>query len=628
MNGNKKEKKQRSGNNVFSDAIQLFRKCGINLALFELLYKLGSIAVLYPVFVLGVNLTLKISGHIYLTNDYFFAYIKNPATIAFLLIMVIIMAFGITYEVSCLSVCFDAGYHQNPLSVFGIFLSGGRLMRQTMKKKKAASVVNITVISVFMNITLLGFILSDITIPDSARKVISDNRTVLIIIGAVVLILFIYSIIHMFAINFMTHDGEKISVSLSKSRRMIKDRLIRTLITMVCWNIVIIAAVFVIYMIVLLIVCGGVMLLDMADIGMAVYLSVFRVFITIIKIVLTIVAIPVAFGVITSLFYRYRCDSGNELNMGEITEAVVQKRNRRCRKKKQHGKTFYWMTALVISLVFLAVDVIYLLDAFDNSPFDRVELLHETKVMAHRGSSYNAPENTMAAFENAVAATADYIELDVHETKDGVIVVMHDSNLKRTTGFNGNVWDYDYETIRQLDAGSWFDSEFSDCYIPTLDEVMEYTKGKIKLNIEIKLSTHEPNLVAGVAELIEKYNYEDDCCVTSMNYEALCRIKEINPGIETGYVLMVAYGDYYKLDNVDVISIDSSYVNKSIVDTIHNYGKKIFVWTVNSDSKARKLATIGVDAIITDNPAMGREAVYAHYSNKLITNVLSYVFKR
>ena len=627
MARNENDQKRRSGNNVFSDAIQLFRKCGVNLALFEMLYKLGTIVVLYPLFVLGVNLTLKISGHSYLTNNYFFEYIRNPGTIAFLLIMIVLLAFYVTYEVSCLSVCFDAAYHGNPISVLRIFSSGARLMRRTMKKKKAAAVVNITVISVCLNLTLLGFVLSDITIPDAAKKVIRENRTALSIIGAVIFILFIYSIIHMFAINYMTYDGTNITDSLRRSRSMIKDRLFRTLLTMVCWNVVIMAAIFVIYMVVLLIVCGGVTILDMADIGMAVYLSVFRVFITIIKIVLTVVAIPVTYGVITSLFYRYRCDSGNELNMGEITEGIIQKKHRR-KKTKTHGNIFYQMAALAVSLVFLAVDVLYLVDAFDNSPFDRVELLHETKVMAHRGSSYNAPENTMAAFENAVAATADYIELDVHETRDGVIVVIHDSNLKRTTGFNGNVWDYDYDRIRQLDAGSWFDSEFSDCYIPTLDEVMEYTRGKIKLNIEIKLSKKEPDLVSGVAELIEKHHYENDCCVTSMNYDALCQIKAINPEIETGYVLTVAYGEYYKLDNVDVISIDSSYVNKSTVDTIHNYGKKVFAWTVNSDSKARKLAAIGVDAIITDNPAMGREAVYAHYSNRLITNVLSYVFKR
>ena len=127
------------------------------------------------------------------------------------------------------------------------------------------------------------------------------------------------------------------------------------------------------------------------------------------------------------------------------------------------------------------------------------------KVYAHRGYSGRYPENTMLAFENAVKATADYIELDVHETKDGEIVVIHDDNLKR---------------------------------IPTLEEVMSYTKGKIKLNIEIKLSAYEPDLVEGVAALIEKYDYKDECYVTSMNYKALTEIKEINEEIKTAMLLL------------------------------------------------------------------------------------------
>ena len=211
MTQNKKKSKNKSGNNVFSDAIQLFRKCGLNLALFELLFKLGSIAVLYPLFVSGLNLTLKISGHSYLTNNYFFTYIKSPATIIFFFLMIVILAFNITYEVSCLSVCFDAAYHKKPIAIWNIVRSGSRLMRHTMKKKKILSVLNITIISVSMNITLLGFVLSDITIPDAAKKVIRDNRAAIAIAGIVVIIFFAYSVIHMFAINYMTYDGENIS---------------------------------------------------------------------------------------------------------------------------------------------------------------------------------------------------------------------------------------------------------------------------------------------------------------------------------------------------------------------------------------------------------------------------------
>ena len=235
----------------------------------------------------------------------------------------------------------------------------------------------------------------------------------------------------------------------------------------------------------------------------------------------------------------------------------------------------------------------------------------------------------MLAFENAVDSMADYIELDVHETRDGEIVVIHDSNLRRTTDLTANIWEVSYEEIKDVDAGSYFgdEEEFSECTIPTLREVMEYAGGKIKLNIEIKLSDKEPHLVQKVAELIDEYGYQEDCYVTSMSYDALKQIKSIDERIKTGYVLTIAYGNFYNLDYCDAFSINSAYVNKKMVDAIHNRGKKIFVWTVNSSSKAKEMTEIGVDAIITDNPVMTREIVYSKYNNPLFKNVLDYVFR-
>ena len=180
-----------------------------------------------------------------------------------------------------------------------------------------------------------------------------------------------------------------------------------------------------------------------------------------------------------------------------------------------------------------------------------------------------------------------------------------------------------------MDAGSYFGEEeaFAECYIPTLREVMEFTKDKIKLNIEIKLSDNEPHLVEKVVALIQEFEYTEDCYVTSMSYEALKEIKNIDPNIKTGYVLTLAYGNFYNLDYCDAFSINAAYVNKNMVDAIHNRGKEIFVWTVNSRSKAKEMTAIGVDAVITDNPVMAKEVVYSKYSSPLFSNVISYVFK-
>ena len=133
---------------------------------------------------------------------------------------------------------------------------------------------------------------------------------------------------------------------------------------------------------------------------------------------------------------------------------------------------------------------------------------------AHRGLSAHAPENTLYAFSDAIDAGANLIELDVQQTKDGVLVVMHDSSLRRTTGDKRSIWEVDYDEIADLDAGSWFDPAYANARISTLEDVLRFVGGKVQLNIEIKPTKHNTDdLEQNVADLIAQYGYEDKCWV-------------------------------------------------------------------------------------------------------------------
>lgn len=604
----------------FADSVALIKMCGPSLLMFELLYKLSSIAIIYPLFLKGFEFTLSKAGFKYLTNTYVLQYIKSPYTIIFFLLILLFFAFYITYEVSCLTVSFDAAYHGNTLTVADIFRSGARLMNKTMKVKRINTFFHVLSVSVMMNITVMIFFILNITFPSSVMRWIDAHRTFIIIMGLLFLAYFIYCMLHIFIINYMAYDGADITESKKRSRNLLKSRGIKTFLVMIGWNGIILLGIFIVYWILVGLIWLGTFILDKANFGMAIYLTIFRGILNISKILMVMVTVPLSYGVITGLFFRYRADFGTEVNMGDITEQVDKRRT-------GFVKLQYFVSIIVVA-VSLFFDISYMVQAFEKNPFSKVEMFSNTMVMAHRGSSYDAPENTMLAFDNAISAMADYIELDVHETKDGEIVVLHDASLKRTTGVNKKVWNVTYNDIKDLDAGSYFgdDEEFAQCRIPTLREVIEHTKGKIKLNIEIKLSDNEPELVAKVANLINEYELWDDCCVTSMNYEALKQIKKIDSNITTGYVLTIAYGSFYNLDYCDAFSINAAYVNKNIVDAIHNRGKQIFVWTVNSESKAEEMTAMGVDALITDNPVMGREVVYSKYTNPLFKNVLDYVF--
>lgn len=220
-------------------------------------------------------------------------------------------------------------------------------------------------------------------------------------------------------------------------------------------------------------------------------------------------------------------------------------------------------------------------------------------ITAHRGSSYEAPENTLIAIEKAISNGATHVEIDVQLTKDGELILLHDETFKRTTGIEKRPDEMTLEETKQLDAGIWFGEEFEGEKIPTLQEVIDFCKGKITLNIEIKGSNHSPEICDALVSIIQKNHFSNDCVITSLNYEDLVRIEELNPLIDTGYIMFVALGDLSDL-NIDFYSIEASNVNEEFVNVAHELGREVHVWTINEESDMLEMLAYGVDNIITD----------------------------
>ena len=166
-----------------------------------------------------------------------------------------------------------------------------------------------------------------------------------------------------------------------------------------------------------------------------------------------------------------------------------------------------------------------------------------------------------------------------------------------------------YDEIRGLDAGGWFRKEFAGEPVPTLNEVLDYCKGKLNLNIEIKSNGHNEDIVPKVLELIEEYHMEDQCIVTSMDYHFLRQVKEWNPEITTGYIMSVAYGDVSRLEYADLLSVKYIYVTESMVRSAHEAGKQVHAWTVNAKGNIMRMNSMGVDNIITDRTTLVREVL-------------------
>jgi len=225
------------------------------------------------------------------------------------------------------------------------------------------------------------------------------------------------------------------------------------------------------------------------------------------------------------------------------------------------------------------------------------------RVIAHRGASGYAPENTMAAFRKALEMGAEMIEFDVHRTSDGKFVIMHDGETDRTTGVKGKIAEMTLEQIEQLDAGSWFSKDFTGEKVPTLSQVLEWAKGKIQVNIEIKSEGCEEEVV----RLINKLDTKNETIVTSFHHEFLKKIKELDPEIITG-ALIGDVKDEKQLDDIIAAcapnALNPRYINisKSNVKWAHTKGLAVNIYTVNDTISMQRLIKFGADGIITNYP--------------------------
>ena len=230
---------------------------------------------------------------------------------------------------------------------------------------------------------------------------------------------------------------------------------------------------------------------------------------------------------------------------------------------------------------------------------------HEPGIVAHRGDSVVAPENTMPAFELALAEEPEWVEFDVHETKDGVMIVSHDDNLKRVTGKKVYVHELTYEELEKLDCGSWFSDEYAGLKFSTFDEVLKTFKdSNIRLQVEIKPTKYDHELEEKVLKIINDNGMHDRCIITSLKAAPLKRIKELDPTMITAYSMYIAWDHIEDITWSDYFTIEESNVTPELVADIHKAGKKCFAWTVNSEETVQNLVDSNVDGILTDDPQM------------------------
>jgi glycerophosphoryl diester phosphodiesterase len=235
--------------------------------------------------------------------------------------------------------------------------------------------------------------------------------------------------------------------------------------------------------------------------------------------------------------------------------------------------------------------------------------MRSPQIFAHRGAKAVAPENTIPAFARALEMGVAGIELDVHCSKDGRLVVIHDESLTRTTNGKGDVGDYTAAELANLDAGSHFSPEFATVGVPTLDEVFDLVGDRCLVNVEVK--TNDPlggDQVEPLLAMIEARRLYEQVIVSSFNPVSLIKIRHLNPKVRLGLLYYLPLMPW--LRNAwftPIMQPEAVHPYSQLIDEAHmawarSHGCAVNTWTVNEITEAKRLAALGVDVIMSDVP--------------------------
>ncbi len=577
---------------------------------FEMLYKSVSTLIFVPSLWKLFDLIMKAGGYRYLTYENILDFLTEPLTLVLLLVLLVLVTTYAMIDIGAVVFTLDQSKQKNHVHLMQILKFSARNAFRAWNPKNFLLIVVLLLLLPFLNIGMASGMLSTISVPEFILDYIEANKVLSALFWTATLFLTVLMIQWLYAFHYFTLEGCSFGEARKKSKELGRKKRFKDFITLLFAQLIyaIVSLLFTLLLITLAVLLGGlfshITLLNWIAPTLVLMVFVFSVML------IAAMAVPVSYACVSALFYQHKKERG-EVVLYSVAPAYSE--------NARKVRWIHWCNlAIGVLVAALSLTFGFLLCSGRIDP--QLEFVRNMEITAHRGASVSYPENTMAAFAGAKAQGADWIELDVQQCKDGQIIVIHDSNFYRTTGVNANTWEMTYEEIAALDAGSFFGEEFAGEKIPLLFEVVQFAKENgIKLNIELKPTGHETDFEQTVVDIIRQERMEESCVITSQVYEVLERVKTYDKSITTVYVTSLAYGEINSLTAADHFSVEATSATPDLIARVHNAGKQIYAWTVNTREGINRMIERNVDNIITDNIELAKQCVYAsRYSNLLV----------
>ncbi|MGG0759973.1 glycerophosphoryl diester phosphodiesterase membrane domain-containing protein [Bacillus paramycoides] len=562
-----------------------------NVLTFQLVYKLLAAIVFIPLFGIIFNKLLYFGGYANATNDELLAFLKTPYGILAIVILSILALFLIFTEFAVLIIISYFAHKRQKVKLRPILYKTVTYLPTLFTYCLPGFILYAVVLLPLLNMGYETALIPQIQIPNFITGELFKTTMGQVGYYTFFAVVAYLNLRWIFVLPIVVLEQKPFRMAARKSATLVKESFFKLLFFLVGFFISI-GIVYVVFLGIYLLCLWGVYEFTNPKGTFALLAeSTMSVFLTSTLYLFSFIVTPFYIMAITRLYLQKVPVEDVLLEEGlDYSKTKADK----CFFQKHRWK---FIGVYIVGIITAGMVVAFIVTFISNS-------YKEPIIMAHRGYISKGVENTKEAVQGAIDAKADYAEIDVLQTKDGELAVIHDLKLKRLANANVHVSDLTMDELRQLTLSQ---DGFSG-QISTLDEIIKLAKDKIKLNIEVKLHGGEKDFVNKVLKTIKDNDFEKQCVIQTLHYPLIKEFKRANPDIKVGYIL---YASRANLKNVkaDFYVAEEYMLNKKLVKEARKLNKPIYVWTVNDMESLKAYYKLNVDGIITDYPEDARETI-------------------
>lgn len=560
---------------------------------YQAVTKLLLSVVILPLFWVATQVLMQTRGISAVSNSQLFKFLMSPQGIVFMLMGATIVLLSMLMEIGgfiCLST--QIIHNQKESSYQSLLKLNLRQLPQMLEFGSLLILLYLLLLAPMSGTGVTLSFFESLEIPAFINGVIESNTLYMILYTLASLLMLFFSIKWMFTFHFIIIGKFKPSEAIRASGQLIKRHWKRLGIE--------VAGVSLTSGLILLV---GVILWFIIILGLSEFLNfetsgtrigmMFMLLLQEMGLVLgAILFIPFEVHHFTILFYEF---VENDPQFSELRTQYPRlspkKKPSLLDKVLNRKKTLVALT--ILTMIALAVPTgIFFREIYSS---DKI-----IEVMGHRGGGIEGPENTLLGIQKSIDNGADWVELDIQRTKDGVYVLNHDDDFKRVAGDNRYLVDMTYAEVKALDVGRVMGEKYAGERVPTLEEVLDYCRGKIKLNLELKGKAADEKMLRDVVAMVRGKRMVSQVLLTSLDYKMVERIEKDYPTFKSGFIYFLAFGQVENF-KADYLILEEREAKEETIAYIHEAGKKVVVWTVNDEDAMAKFVKMDIDGIITDD---------------------------